>query len=99
MKLDNLHQDRAVRELVGLLNIQKSDGETRPGRWSAGVRLKVFGVVALDRTPVDQACEHDDRMVLVAEIVQHLCGRMSVCPGWGALGFMGASFSAFEPRL
>ena len=95
--LNPLHQDRSVRELEGVLQIQKPDGETGPGRRSAGVGRKAFGVVALVRLPVDQACEHDDRMVHVENVLQPVHQHVG-CPGWGIMGFMGASsFLAFEP--
>ena len=68
--LKPLRQDRDVRELVGVLQKQKPDGETGTGRRSAGVGWKVVGVVALDRLSVHQARKHDDRMAHVEEILQ-----------------------------
>ena len=97
--LNPLHQDRSVRELEGVLQIQKPDGETGPGRRSAGVGRKAFGVVALVRLPVDQACEHDDRMVHVEDVLQPVHQQVGLS-GLGDYGLHGGLFFlAFEPRL
>ena len=97
--LNPLHQDRSVRELEGVLQIQKPDGETGPGRRSAGVGRKVFGVVALVRLPVDLVREHDDRMAHVEEIVQPGLQHVGLS-GLGDYGLHGGLFFfGFEPRL
>ena len=73
------------------------DSENRQS--SHGVERKEAGMVALDRIPVDQVSEHDDRMVHVEEILQPEPQHV-VCPGSGILGFMGASsFLVFKARL
>ena len=97
--LNPLHQDRSVRELEGVLQIQKPDGETGPGRRSAGVGRKVFGAVALDLLPVDLVREHGDRMAHVEEIVQPGLQHVGLS-GFGGYGLhVGLFFLAFEPRL
>ena len=89
--LNPLHQDRSVRELEGVLQIQKPDGETGPGRRSAGGGRKAFGVVALVRLPVDQAREHGDRMAHVEEIVQPGLRHVGLS-GLGDYGLHGGLF-------
>ena len=86
--LNPLRQDRVVRELEGVLQIQKPDGETGLGRRSAGVGRKAFGVVALVRLPVDQAREHDDRMLHVEDVLQPVHQQVGLS-GLGVMGFVG----------
>ena len=97
--LNPLLQDRGVRELAGVLQKQKSGGETGPGRRPSGVGRKEAGMVALDRIPVDQVGEHDDRMVHVEEVLQPGPQHVGLS-GFGNFGLHGRLFFlVFKARL